>query len=68
MANDFLTYLKCAFTCLYEETRISGRPGHCMAIKHFIEFIKTFSNVWIARRMDIAQHWLSQSNKTPLDT
>ncbi|ETO94149.1 polysaccharide deacetylase family protein [Legionella oakridgensis] len=73
MANDFLTHLKYAFTYLYEEkrpalmtiglhSRISGHPGRCMAIKHFIEFIKTFSNVWIARRIDIAHHWLSQNN------
>lgn len=70
--NDFFTYLKNTFTYLYQENRqammtiglhprISGHPGRAMALKQFIDFIKPIQDVWIARRIDIAKHWLQKS-------
>ncbi|WED42446.1 polysaccharide deacetylase family protein [Legionella cardiaca] len=67
--EDFFIHLKNTFDYLYAEKqaaimtiglhpRISGRPGRCMAIKQFITYLKQFPDVWIARRLDIANYWL----------
>ena len=37
--------------------RLAGRPGRAMALKRFLDYINSFSDVWIARRIDIANHW-----------
>ena len=37
--------------------RILGRPGRIMAMRRFLEYIKTFDNVWLCSRRDIADHW-----------
>ncbi len=42
--------------------RISGRPGRCIAIKQFIDYLRQFPDIWITRRVDIANHWLKQKN------
>ena len=68
--NDFFQYLKDAFDYLYKEgktypkmmtigihPRLSGRPGRCGALKKFIEHIKTFKDVWVCQREEIAKHW-----------
>ncbi len=68
--EDFFQYLKASFECLYREgvlfpkmmtvgihARLSGRPGRCEALRRFINFVKSFDDVWICRREDIANHW-----------
>ncbi len=69
--SQFLDYLKGSFDILYEEgiagfpkmmsiglhCRLSGRPGRLMAIREFINYTKSFKDVWYARRVDIAEHW-----------
>lgn len=68
--KDFLQYLTDSFDRLYEEgkhfpkmmtvgihARLSGRPGRCVALTHFIEHIRKFDKVWICRREDIAKFW-----------
>lgn len=68
--EDFFTYLKDTFDCLYREgmlspkmmtiglhPRLSGRPGRCEALRRFVEYILSFQQVWICRREEIAQHW-----------
>ena len=68
---QFLDYLKGTFDILYQEgmsgspkimniglhCRLAGRPGRLMAVREFIKYVKTFKNVWFARRIDIADHW-----------
>ena len=68
--EQFYHYLKDSFDTLYAEgatapkmlsiglhCRLVGRPGRIAALKRFIEYTKTFDQVWYARRVDIAQHW-----------
>ena len=68
---QFLSYLKDSFDMLYQEglaghpkmmsvglhCRLAGRPGRALALVRFIDHIMGFKDVWIARRVDIAQHW-----------
>lgn len=68
--DHFFTYLKDAFDVLYEEgatapkmlsiglhCRLVGRPGRIKGLERFFQHIKSFPDVWICRRVDIARHW-----------
>ncbi|CEK11715.1 polysaccharide deacetylase family protein [Legionella hackeliae] len=66
----FFMHLKNTFDYLYAEqrtammtvalhARMSGHPGRCMAVKQFITYLKQFPDVWITRRIDIANYWLN---------
>ncbi|MCF6343890.1 MAG: allantoinase PuuE [Devosiaceae bacterium] len=71
-SDQFLTYLKDSFDVLYQEgengspkmmsiglhNRIVGRAGRTKALKEFIKYIKSHDKVWIAKRIDIAEHWI----------
>ena len=68
--KEFLNYLKDAFNFLYQEKqgalmtvglhpRLSGHAAKALAIQQFIQQIKTIPDIWIARRIDIAHHWLN---------
>jgi len=37
--------------------RIIGRPGRAMALERFLEYCRPLSDVWFARRVDIARWW-----------
>jgi chitin deacetylase len=37
--------------------RLIGRPGKVAGLKRFLDYLGTFPDVWIARRIDIAEHW-----------
>ena len=39
--------------------RIIGKPGRFQALKRFVEYLdsKPKGEVWVTRRIDIAQHW-----------
>jgi allantoinase len=37
--------------------RIIGRPGRMASLERFLDYIGERDNVWICRRIDIAQHW-----------
>jgi allantoinase len=39
--------------------RIVGRPGRIEALERFLDYILQYSQVWICRRVDIAQHWIN---------
>ena len=64
---DFYNYLKDGFDVLYAEggrmmsvglhCRLVGRPGRLKALAQFIKHARG-KKVWIARRIDIARHWL----------
>ncbi len=71
--DDFFTYLKDTFDVLYEEgartprmmsvglhCRLAGRPGRIKALERFLKYIGNKRKTWIARRIDIARHWLKQ--------
>ena len=70
--DQFFTYLRDAFDALYAEgetapkmlsiglhCRIVGRPARIMALKRFIAHVRAHDRVWIAKRIDIARHWLA---------
>ena len=38
--------------------RIAGRPGRLAAFARFLDDIQRHKDVWIARRIDIARHWI----------
>jgi urate oxidase len=70
--EQFFTYLKDSFDALYSEgkngspkmmsiglhNRLAGRPGRTQGLKKFIEYVKSHDKVWIAKRIDIAEHWI----------
>ncbi len=37
--------------------RILGRPGRIAALQRFLDHIEEHSHVWVAQRVQIAQHW-----------
>jgi putative urate catabolism protein len=37
--------------------RIAGRPGRAAALERFLDYVQRHDKVWIARRIDIAEHW-----------
>jgi len=68
--EQFFNYLKDSFDALYLEgethpkmmsvgmhARILGRPGRIMAMRKFLEYVKTFDDVWFCTRSEIAEHW-----------
>ena len=70
---QFFDYLKDSFDTLYEEgaesskmmsvglhCRLAGRPGRAAALARFLDYIATHDDVWVARRIDIANHWIKQ--------
>jgi len=72
--DQFYSYLKDSFDCLRAEggrmmsiglhCRLIGRPGRVMALKRFMEYASGFDDVWFARRIDIAQHWMREHPHT----
>ena len=68
--DQFFNYLKDSFDALYLEgkthpkmmsigmhARILGRPGRIMAMRKFLEYVRTFDDVWFCTRKQIADHW-----------
>jgi putative urate catabolism protein len=65
--EDFLNYLKDSFEVLYAQggrmmsiglhCRLVGRPGRAAALGKFLKYVKG-KKIWVARRIDIARHWL----------
>jgi allantoinase len=39
--------------------RIIGRPGRIEALEHFLDYVQQHPQVWICRRVEIAQHWIA---------
>ncbi|MFT4246689.1 MAG: allantoinase PuuE [Pseudomonas sp.] len=66
----FFRYLRDSFEQLREEGgrmlsvglhgRIAGRPGRARAVARFLDHVLASGDAWIARRIDIAQHWLRE--------
>jgi len=71
-ASDYFEFHKDAFDMLYKEGRTQpkmmsvglhmrtiGHPARAAGLERLLDYIKGFEGVWIARRIDIAQHWRS---------
>jgi len=69
--DDFFNYTRDAFDVLYAEgdehprmlsigmhCRLLGRPGRFRALQRLLDHIGSHSNVWVCRRIDIANHWV----------
>ena len=69
--DQFYTYLKDSFDYLYDEgadrpkmlsiglhCRLVGRPGRAAALARFLDYVKIRDRAWVARRIDIARHWI----------
>jgi allantoinase len=39
--------------------RIIGRPARIGALERFLDYVQQHSQVWICRRLEIAQHWIA---------
>lgn len=71
--EQFYTYLKDSFDTLYEEggrmmnvglhCRVVGKPGRASSLARFLKYVSTKPDVWVARRMDIANHWHQHHQK-----
>lgn len=72
--DQFFAYLRDSFDALYAEgeagsprmltiglhCRLAGRPGRFIALKRFLDHVRSHERVWIARRIDIARHWMAE--------
>jgi putative urate catabolism protein len=71
--GQFFDYLKDCFDVLYAEgevapkmmtvalhCRITGRPARAAAVARFFDYVQRHDRVWVARRIDIARHWLAE--------
>ncbi|AWN42972.1 allantoinase PuuE [Methylobacterium durans] len=70
--DQFLAYLRDTFDVLYAEgaetpkmmsvglhCRLVGRPGRIAALMRFLDHVAAHDGVWVARRIDIARHWIA---------
>lgn len=78
--EDFFAYLRDSFDVLYAEgsagrpammniglhCRLAGRPGRVAALARFLDHIKAHDHVWVARRIDIADHWHQYHGNMPI--
>ena len=65
----FFRYLRDTFDQLREEggrmmsvglhARIAGRPARARALARFVDHVLGHGDAWIARRIDLAHHWLT---------
>jgi putative urate catabolism protein len=39
-------------------TRLVGRPGRAADLERFLDHVIKFDDVWVTRRIDIANHWI----------
>lgn len=66
--EQFYRYLRDTFDMLRAEGgrmmsvglhgRIAGKPARAMAVARFLDHVIASGDAWIARRVDIARHWL----------
>lgn len=68
--EQFFRYLRDTFDQLCEEGgrmmsvglhgRIVGRPGRARALARFLDHVIASGDAWVARRIDIARHWMKE--------
>lgn len=70
-SDAWFSFIRDAFDILYEEgktqpkmmsvglhPRLIGHPARAMGLKRFLDYVMEKPDVWITRRIDIAQHWV----------
>ncbi len=71
--EEFFAHLRDAFDVLYAEgvagypkmlsiglhCRLVGRPARTAALERFCDHVQSHRGVWLARRIEIAEHWRS---------
>jgi putative urate catabolism protein len=69
--DEFFAHLRDAFDVLYREgldgspkmlsvglhCRLAGRPARTAALERFCDYVQSRDRVWLARRIEIAEHW-----------
>jgi allantoinase len=73
ISDHFFSYMRDAFDVLYQEggttpkmmsvglhTRLIGHPGRFAGLQRFLDHVQRHGDVWLCRRIDIAQHWVAQ--------
>jgi allantoinase len=69
--EDFFAHLRDAFDVLWREggegspkmlsvglhCRLAGRPARTAALERFLDHVLSHEHVWVAKRIDIAEHW-----------
>ncbi|WP_099038494.1 allantoinase PuuE [Mycobacterium neglectum] len=69
--DEFFAHLRDAFDVLYAEgvagqpkmlsvglhCRIVGRPARSKSLERFLDHVQSHDRVWVARRIEIAEHW-----------
>jgi peptidoglycan/xylan/chitin deacetylase (PgdA/CDA1 family) len=69
--DEFFAHLRDAFDVLYAEgcdgspkmlsvglhCRLVGRPARTAALQRFLDHVQSHERVWLARRIEIAEHW-----------
>ena len=45
--------------------RLVGRPGRAAALARFVDYVRGKDRVWIAKRIDIARHWIERHPYEP---
>ncbi|GAB4584701.1 allantoinase PuuE [Nocardia sp. IFM 10818] len=69
--DEFFAHLRDAFDVLYAEgaagapkmlsiglhCRLVGRPSRAKSLERFLDYVQSHDKVWLARRIDIADHW-----------
>ena len=72
-ADQWFSYIRDAFDMLWEEgvmgrpkmmsvgfhMRLIGHPARAMGLKRLLDHITSRRGVWVARRADIARHWIT---------
>ncbi|EAU39949.1 hypothetical protein FP2506_17774 [Fulvimarina pelagi HTCC2506] len=72
--DQYFTFLKDAFDTLYAEgeagsakmlniglhCRLVGRPSRAAALAKFLDYVQSKPDVWVAKRIEIAEHWRSR--------
>lgn len=70
-SDEWFHFVKDAFDTLYEEgetqpkmmsvglhMRLIGHPARSAGLRRLLDYIATKKDVWVTRRIDIANHWL----------
>ena len=72
--KEYFQMLKDSFDALYDEgaagspkmmsvglhCRLVGMPGRFAGLKRFVDYVMSKDKVWIAKRIDIANHWIAK--------
>lgn len=75
---DFETYMKDAFDFMYRESlrrprlmslslhlRVSGHAARAAGVERFLDHVLAHRDVWVARRVDVARHWIETHPAAP---